>query len=131
MRPSEELALLGVVALAGFGLGAWLLFRNKRDPRERERLRRVLVATKGRMGDGMVTDVGDNTLFYTYSIRGVEYTASQDVSSLRDHLPADLETLIGPVTLKFMPRNPFNSILLSEDWSGFRNQQSSTLKRGA
>jgi hypothetical protein len=50
----------------------------------------------------------------------VEYTASQDISKLRDRLPEDPQTWIGPVTIKYLPRNPANSIVVCEDWSGFR-----------
>jgi hypothetical protein len=72
------------------------------------------------MSDGMLTDVRENTLYYSYSIHGVDYAASQDVSRLRDRLPEDHDLLIGPVTLKYSVRNPANSIVVCEQWSGLR-----------
>ena len=50
---------------------------------------------------------------------------------LREFLPADLSTLIGPVTLKFMPKNPFDSIVICEEWSGFRKSQTPFVQKGA
>ena len=66
---------------------------------------------RGRLGDALVTEAEENLLYYSYSIRGVQYTASQDVSSLRDRLPEDLGRVVGPATMKYTPANPANSIL--------------------
>jgi hypothetical protein len=52
-------------------------------------------------------------------VRGVEYTASQDVSRLRQYMPRDLST-IGPVFVKYDAHNPANSIVLAENWSGIK-----------
>jgi hypothetical protein len=67
-------------------------------------------------------DAQDEVLFYSYSVRGVHYTATQDVSGLLDRLPAAPPLMLGPVAVKFLPRNPANSIILSENWSGFRQR---------
>ena len=72
------------------------------------------------MGDATITDVRDRVLYYSYQVRGVAYTASQDVSPLLERLPGDLSMLIGPSGLKYDPRNPANSILMCEEWSGWR-----------
>jgi hypothetical protein len=53
-------------------------------------------------------------------VRGVQYTASQDVESLRERLPSDPERLIGVANLKYASNNPANSILICEEWSGLR-----------
>jgi len=74
----------------------------------------------GRMSDAMLTDAHGDTLYYLYTVNGVDYNASQDVSALRDRVPAEPSLLIGNVTLKYAPRNPANSIVLCEDWSGLR-----------
>jgi hypothetical protein len=74
----------------------------------------------GRMTDGMMTDASHDALFYTYEVMGVEYITSQDVGALVDRLPDDRDSLIGPVTVKYLPRNPANSIALCESWSGLR-----------
>ena len=66
----------------------------------------------------------DDTIYYSYSVRGVTYTASQDLAQLRAQIPADLEKLIGPASLKYSPRNPANSIIVCEKWSGLRAKPS-------
>jgi len=50
----------------------------------------------------------------------VEYNASQDIAALRDLLPAEPGRLVGMANLKYSPKNPANSILICEDWSGLR-----------
>ncbi len=72
------------------------------------------------MGDGTIIDVRDCILFYSYEVRGVEYTTSQDASELKDMLPAQISTLIGPTGLKYSSKNPANSIVICEEWSGLR-----------
>jgi len=59
-------------------------------------------------------------LYYSYCIRGVQYEASQDITTLRDYLPSEPERLIGVATLKYATNNPANSILICEEWSGVR-----------
>lgn len=111
------LAAVVVALLAGFGYRAWK--RSRITPEERERLRRALLVGRGKMGDAVLVEVRDDLLFFTYSVRGVEYTASQDVSAMRDRVPQDL-TSIGAVAVKYLPENPANSIVVAEDWSGLR-----------
>ena len=38
-------------------------------------------------------------------------------------LPAEPDRLIGVVSLKYSPKNPANSILICEEWSGLRTAQ--------
>ena len=73
------------------------------------------------MGDATLLEVRDHLVFYSYDVRGVEYTASQDISALRGLLPSDPSAVNGVVYVKYDPRNPANSMILSEDWSGLRN----------
>jgi hypothetical protein len=114
------LALAGaLVALAGVvGYRAWKASRP--TPEERERRRRAALVETGKLADATLVDVRDDLLFYTYDVRGLEYTASQDVTSLRDRVPRDLSTL-GVVAVKYDARNPANSIILAEAWSGLRS----------
>ena len=49
-------------------------------------------------------------------------TASQDVTDLQDKLPADRMSMVGAVSVKFVPRNAANSIVLCEEWTGLRNR---------
>jgi hypothetical protein len=69
----------------------------------------------------MISEATESTLYYFYTVRGVHYTASQDVSALRKYLPADSHRLIGVASLKYSPKNPANSILVCEEWSGLRS----------
>jgi hypothetical protein len=115
-----QIVLLVSVTIALLGVGFYFLSRMRRNPKDKEKRRRLQVNQQGRLGDATITEVQENTIFYEYSVRRVLYTASQDVAQLREQMPGDLERLIGPVTLKYSPQNPANSILLCEEWSGLR-----------
>ena len=107
------------IAAALLGAGAYAVVRYRRRPKDKELLRRTAINLSGRLGDATVTDVQDAILYYSYSVRGVNYTASQDISQLLGLVPEDPNLLIGqPASLKYSPQNPANSILLCEDWSG-------------
>jgi len=67
-------------------------------------------------------EIRDDLLIYSYDVRGVEYTASQDISRLKSRMPGDLSA-IGAVFVKYDPRNPANSIVLAEEWSGLGRRQ--------
>jgi len=116
--------VLVVVAAALIALGLFILFRIRRKPKDREMRRRLSVNLHGRLGDATITEVQDHTLFYSYSVRGVAYTASQDISQLLAQIPSDPEKLIGPASLKYSPQNPANSIIVCEVWSGLRAKPS-------
>lgn len=115
-----KLAGLATILVLLLWAGVAIVMWKRRNPRERERRRRLAVNLHGRMGDGTITDCQEDALHYTYSIRGVEYATAQDVSTLREFLPEDPALLVGPVTLKYSSNNPANSILLCEEWSGLR-----------
>jgi hypothetical protein len=110
-------ALLGVlvILLAIIAVRAWL--RSRISPDEKERRRRLMLLSAGKRGDANLVDIHDDLLVYRYAVRGVEYTASQDVSGLRPFVPDGVASL-GPICVKYDPRNPANSIVLAEEWSG-------------
>lgn len=114
------LALVGVLVIVGavFGYRAWRL--SKVTPEERERRRRAALVARGKMGDATITEFRGDLLFYSYAVRGVEYTASQDLALLKDYLPSDLSNLVGAVSVRYDAKNPANSIVLAEDWTGLR-----------
>jgi hypothetical protein len=120
--PAEFISLaLGaiLVALAGaLGYRTWKASRI--TPQEIERRRRAELVALGKMGDAVLVEFRDPFIFYSYDVRGVEYTASQDVTLLRDRLTGNLAEL-GPVSVKYDARNPANSIVVAEEWSGLRN----------
>ena len=72
------------------------------------------------MGDATIIDVRDCILYYSYELRGVAYTTSQDASEFKDLLPSETANLIGPSAMKYSSKNPANSILICEEWSGLR-----------
>ena len=119
--PAEYVTIaLGALLLAlaaALGYRAWKSSRI--TPEELERRRRAELVAQGKMGDALLVEFRDGYLFYSYAVRGVEYTASQDVSLLRDRLPGDL-SVVGPVSVKYDARNPANSIVVAEAWSGLR-----------
>lgn len=120
MSPAQGIAALAALAIFILGTLAFLVWSWRRSPEQRERRRRRSIYEMGRMGDGMLTDVRDNVIYYSYSVNGVDYNTSQDATALRNMVPADESLIIGPVTLKYMARNPGNSIVVCEDWSGLR-----------
>jgi hypothetical protein len=124
LQESTSVIALVVAALVLIALGFLILMGIRRKPKDKEMRRRLVVNLHGRLGDATITEVQDNTLFYSYSVRGVTYTASQDISQLRAQIPNDLEKLIGPASLKYSPRNPANSIIVCEEWSGLRARPS-------
>lgn len=111
---------VGAGVCLGAGAGVYLYFRFRLTPGQRERKRRLTLHNEGRLADANVTDVNDTVIFYAYTVRGVEYSASQDITVLRDRLPGDPTRLLGPAMLKYQPGNPANSIVLCEEWSGLR-----------
>lgn len=115
-------ALVLLIAAAVYAVRRHL--RGRVTPEELERRRRAMLHREGKMGDGEIVDVEPDSasIVYSYSVAGVGYTASQDVSALQTLLPKDVMTMVGPVSLKFDPRNPANSIVLCEDWTGLRNK---------
>jgi len=121
MSPGTKLILLGAVGAGTIGFGARLALRMMRaNPEKRERKRRLELHRHGRLGDALITEATDAMLYYSYSVRGVQYEASQDLNGLRHLLPTEPERLIGPASLKYSSKNPGNSILICEEWSGMR-----------
>ncbi len=126
LRSPRLLSLLAVAAAGGLGLVAWRMRQTPPDPEETERARRLFLAANGRLMDGTITETrweGDaistpHTLVYQYRISGVTYECGQDVHALPTRvrgLRIDL-----PVQVRFDPRNPGDSIVVAENWSGLR-----------
>ena len=111
------LAVVLVILLGLMGYRAWQ--RSRITPEERERRRRAWLVATGKMGDALLVEMRGTLVFYTYSVRGVEYTASQDTAPLREKVSEGIAPN-GAVSIKYDPRNPANSIVVSEQWSGLR-----------
>jgi len=115
--------LVGTAAASVIGIAVAcvvLRIRKRKSPEELEQLRRQLVGHLGRVADGVVLEFQDNTVFYTYRVRGIEYHAAQEITQIRHLLPAEEHRLIGAVNLKYLPENPANSIVIGEEWCGLR-----------
>ena len=104
----------------------WHLLRKKKSAAEREQERRLAVNAIGRLTEGFLLegDCPDNDspdvhlLFYRYRAAGVDYSAAQDISSLRHLIPAENCAPGRAAAVKYDPHNPSNSILVCELWSG-------------
>jgi hypothetical protein len=94
---------------------------------EMERRRRDRLATMGRITDGVLIDArtlgGEETtamspevLIYSYRLAGVTYDCAQDVSKLPDRVTG--WRLDQPLQVRYDPRNPGNSVVVAESWSG-------------
>jgi hypothetical protein len=113
-------ALIVAISVIGGVLGYQAWQRSRISPEERERQRRRALVAHGKMGDATLLEIRGDLLLYSYAVRGVEYTASQDLSALQAYLPSDLTSVVGTVLVRYDARNPANSIVLAEDWSGLR-----------
>lgn len=96
--------------------------RSRISPEEQERRRLSGLDRAGKLGDGEIIEFDGDSLVYSWHVAGVVYTGVQDTRALKERLPEDLTATIGPVSVKFDPRNPANSMIISERWSGFRFQ---------
>lgn len=117
------LALLLVMVLRSF----------RPSPEEQERRRREQLTSIGRITTGELLEArtlkGDESysptpevLLYSYRLAGVTYSCAQDVSELPDRVRGF--SIEGPVQVRYDPRNPCNSVLVSESWSGLWGQMS-------
>ena len=115
--------LCSITAIAIGGIAYRRYLRNRPTPEEVERRRREAINAGGKICDGEIIEVEGPSIIYSYSVAGVGYTAAQELTALESLLPQDLMSIIGPVALKYDPRNPGNSIVLCEHWSGLRKPQ--------
>jgi hypothetical protein len=122
-----------VVGGSAFALvtGTYYWIRSHRKTAEqREMERRFRLSALGRITDGTVLDVQEYTndgqppvqlLIYTYDVAGVSYECSQDVTRLRQLVDIHSCKIGVPAAIKYDPRNPGNSIVIAEEWSGLRH----------
>jgi len=111
------LAAVLVALLAIIGHRAWV--RSRITPEERERRRCARLVATGKITDAMLVEVGEAFVFYSYSVRGMVYTASQDITRFLSDPAVDFSS-VSAMSVKYDPRNPANSIVLAEAWSGLR-----------
>ncbi len=123
------IGLVGVLAAAGGVAVALMLKGRRKSPSEKERERRLMVNTVGRICDGSLVEITDyrdasgrlvRHLHYSYVVGGVEYAAAQDISALRSLVQQEKCSEGVPTSVKYDPQNPSNSIVICELWSGLR-----------
>lgn len=109
------------------GLVVWWVLAHRKTAEEIERERRNHLVLHGRIIDGTVLDwteqpdTGDlGTLHYRYDIAGVTYECAQDLTYLKDLVQVDVALLGMPVSVRYDSKNPANSIIVAETWSGLR-----------
>ncbi len=130
LRAPRTLALVG---LSIAGAAAWFAWRRTHvepTPEELEQERREFLSAVGRITDGAILETQwsddptadtPHTLLYQYRIGGVTYECAQEVHLLAEHLRHIRIDL--PIQVRFDPRNPADSIVVSETWSGLRADQ--------
>jgi hypothetical protein len=132
--------VIGVVVAAGLCIGgaiAWAKFRKRPTEAELERMRRDELVKSGRIIDGTILDIsevdpvesgragGMQLILYRYTIAGVVYECSQDVTLLKDLVNIYELRLSFPCSVRYDPHTPSNSIVVAEEWSGLRNTANS------
>ena len=128
-RDARLLAAGAAAGLIALGSGLYLLLRRRPDAEELERRRREALAANGRITDGVVVDArtlhGEEShaatpevLVYSYELGGVTYECAQDVSRLGERVRG--YRVDQPVQVRYDPRNPGNSVVVAESWSGLR-----------
>jgi hypothetical protein len=127
LRSPRTIAVVGLGAATALSLVWYHMTREQPSEADLERERRDYLAATGRIVDGSITetrwaneaeDATPITLIYRYRIAGVTYECAQDVRPLADfvrHVRIDL-----PIQVRFDPRNPGDSIVVAETWSGLR-----------
>jgi len=116
------------VAAVG-GVVLWWILTHRKSAEERERLRREHLVVHGRIIDGSVLDWSEQpnssdlgTLMYRYYISGVSYECAQDLTFLKGTaLVVDTNCLGRPASVRYDPKNPANSIIIAEGWSGLQH----------
>jgi hypothetical protein len=128
-RTEWEIAvwLAAIASISAFA--AWLMMRKRPTPEELEKARRAFLVESGRIVDGMLLDSYQvpaedgralTMLLFSYSIGGVNYECSQDVTLLNAHVDAAKVRAGFPCSVRYQPGNPQNSIVVAEGWSGLR-----------
>jgi hypothetical protein len=120
--------VVGAAVAVILAIALWVRSRRK-SPEQRERERRLRISEIGRITDGTVIDVTQLTakdaaesqlLIFRYDVAGVSYEASQDITHLRHLVDLHSCRLGLPVSIRYDPVNPGNSIVVSENWTGLR-----------
>jgi len=137
LRDPQVIGVLVAASLCAGGVIAWSKLRKRPTEEELERLRRQQLVKSGRIIDGTILDISDidplesgrpggmQLILYRYTIAGVIYECSQDVTLLKDYVDIYQCRLSFPCSVRYDPHTPSNSIIVAEDWSGLRDTANS------
>jgi hypothetical protein len=110
------------------GIAVWWVLTHRKSAEEIERERRDQLVRYGRIIDGTILDWteqpdtgGLGTLLYRYDIAGVTYECAQDLIYLKDKIKVDTSCLGMPASVRYDPKNPANSIIVAETWTGLHH----------
>lgn len=122
------IATTAATVAAVSGVALWWVLTHRKSAEERERLRREHLVLHGRIIDGSVLDWSEQpnssdlgTLMYRYYISGVSYECAQDLAFLKGTELIDATCLGRPASVRYDPKNPANSIIVAEGWSGLQH----------
>ena len=128
---SHHAPVLATTAASVAAVGSvvlWWVITHRKSAEERERLRRKHLVVHGRIIDGSVLDWSEQpnstdlgTLMYRYYISGVSYECAQDLTFLKGTALIDATCLGRPASVRYDPKNPANSIIVAEGWSGLQH----------
>jgi hypothetical protein len=120
------------------GIALWWTLSHRKTAEEIERLRRAHLVRHGRIIDGTVLDwteqpdTGDlGALHYRYDIAGVTYECAQDLAPLKQTMTVDTSCFGTPASVRYDPKNPANSIIVAETWSGLRRPGQGSIEPSA
>jgi len=130
------LVVIGVVAILAALL---LILQRKPNPDAVEARRRALLVRSGRLVDGVVIDLYEQPphtnapgrtqllVVYHYEIAGVNYECSQEVGLLAVAKEQNLLQSGLLCTVRYLPNNPHNSIVVAENWTGLHRRSSKAM----
>lgn len=137
LRDPQVIGVFVAACLCAGGVIAWSKLRKRPTEEELERQRRQQLVKSGRIIDGTILDISDidphesgradgmQLILYRYTIAGVIYECSQDVTLLKDYVDIYQCRLSFPCSVRYDPHTPSNSIIVAEDWSGLRDTANS------
>lgn len=134
MRDPQVLAAFAAAGLCAGGALAWMRLRKRPTEEELERRRRQFLVKTGRIMDGTILDTSEveqdedgelHLILYRYELAGVVYECSQDVTHLKEYVDIHDCRLSFPCSVRYDPRQPGNSIVVAETWSGLRDTANS------
>ena len=121
------IAAVATVAAVGTATAVWWKISHRKSADELERERREHLVRHGRIIDATILDWTEQpeenapqALLYRYDIGGVTYECAQDISYFREKLKIDTSCLGMPASVRYDSKNPANSIIPAESWSGLR-----------